>query len=160
MILEEDVQKAIILKYERKIFAFSLYLIGGDRDKAYELSVSSSADALKRLSARDPQERFLTDAAQIILVKARLMSFIPSHDDADFAKRSPEEKRILTLVRSAFEALPLEDKALLLARDQMNLGYQDVGRALGFSEDEARSRTIRARLQLRKEMEEVIRHER
>lgn len=158
--LTEDVLKALILRYERKIFAFSLSLVGGDKDRAYAISVSSSADALKRIRSISEEGRFPAEVSKIILEQVKAMDLIPSQSDDDLEGRSPEEKSVLKLVRSGFLTLCLEDKALILLRDQMNLSYHDVGYALSLSQDDARSGTIQARLKLRKRMEEVIRRER
>ena len=45
--LRQDAEglKLLISRYQQRVFALVLYLIGGDRDKAYDITASSFAEA-------------------------------------------------------------------------------------------------------------------
>jgi len=148
----------LVERYQQRIFALALYLLGGDRDKAYALAASGFAEALRPSSPLESKETFLARAAAAVVEKCRTIKTIPSSDDADLAELPPQKRAPLRLVRTALLALPFETRAPLLLRDQLHLSYKGIAAALALSEADARAAVPRSRGELRKKIEEVLRH--
>jgi len=159
-LIDEENLQALILRHEKKIFAFTLYLTGGDRDKAYDLAVSGCAESWQRLPGPKKEEHFLAGAARAIVEKIRASQVISSFYEGDFEKLPAAERSALRLVHAALQSLEFEDKAYILLRDQMNLRYAEIAEVFHASEAAARNGTAQARAALRKQMEDVLRRAR
>ena len=143
-------------RYQQRIFALALYLVGGNREKAYDVAASSLAEALRTASPFETEGIVLVRSASGAIKKSRDINTIPFSDDSDFIDFPPEKRATLRMIRTALQALPLDARALLLLRDQLHLPYKDIAAVLGVSEQSARIQTTHARVQLRKEVEEVV----
>lgn len=155
----EESKKAFVHRHASRTFAFALFLIGGDRDKAYDVATSAFAEALKGAEDSDPEEAVFLGALRIILEKSRRVESIPRLDE-DGAAASSEEKSMLKLVRAALASLSIDEKNSVLLRDQLGLGYRTIASVIGASEAAARNGTIQARAHLRKKVEEGMRNAR
>ena len=148
----------VILSYQQKIFALTFYLIGGDRDKAYDIAALSFADVIRAKPLFEQKGISLARIAGAAVEKSRAVKTIPFFDDADFMDFAPEEKETLRILRTALQKLSLDSRALLLLRDQLNLVYKDIALIFKISEKKVRIQTTQARIQLRKTIEEALSH--
>lgn len=153
----EDNLRSLISRYEQRIFALALHLTGGGRDKAFDIASSSFAETASPAPAPGKKDESLASLARAVLEKSRGVEAIPRFDEQDFENLHPEERSGLQLIRRALHSLPFDAKALILLRDQLNLSYEGIAAVFRSSEADVRSRTIEARAQLRKQMEEVLR---
>jgi DNA-directed RNA polymerase specialized sigma24 family protein len=74
----------------------------------------------------------------------------------DFERFPASEASLMRIVHAALVSLPVEQKKLLLLRDQMALGYAAIASATGIPAADVRNRTLEARRQLRKKVEEGV----
>ena len=155
----EETLKSLISRYQQKILAFALYLIGGDRDKAYEVAASSFAEAIRKGYSLEKGDVFFIRVISVVFGKSRDIKTMPNLDEIDSMDSSAEEKRSLHIVQTALVKLSFETKALLLLRDQLHLPYKDISAIVGISENNARVQIEEARFSLRKEIEEILNRE-
>lgn len=138
---------------ERKVFALTLYLIGGDRNRAYEIATSAFADAIQKSSSAKPTDSFLAAVAAKVIEKSRVAKAMPSSDEIQLTGIVAQEKGILRIVSQALQSLPFDEKALMLLRDQLNLPYRQMATIFHTDERTIQTRTTQARSQLRKRIE-------
>jgi len=152
----EIAHEALIHRYGRNIYALVLNLIGGDRDKAFELAAVSLSEAAGAGCSPADADAFVTAAAARAVVKGRAVQAVPVLDDPGLVTRSPEDKAALRLIKQILFSLPFGTRALLLLRDQMHLPYKNIGTILGVTETDARMQTTQARAEFRKKMKELL----
>lgn len=153
---DEGQLKALIARYQQNIFAFVLYLIGGDQDTAYDICATSFAEALSKSSSSQQEEAFLARLIGIAVTKARATRRIPAPDTLELLDIPSAEKGPLRVVLKAFRALDFDEKVLILLRDQINLPYKNIALSMCVSESNAKQRTIQARIQFRGKLEETV----
>ena len=156
MYQDEESLKLLIQRYEQRIFALVLYLIGGDCDKAYDVTASIFEEAIRTKTFSEKGDIFLARLADIAIQMSREVKAVPSSDEPDLIGLSAEEKKTLGIIKSALQRLPFEMRALLLLRDQLHLSYKDIATVFRTSERKAKIQTTQSRLKLRKKIEEVL----
>lgn len=144
----EAAKRAWILTHQKAAFSLAFHLLG-DFDAAYIVAAAGLAEALEKDAP--PTDEAAVDAFALIISKCRAER--PAQASFDAA----EPDASLRLISRALMKLSQDERALVLLRDQLNLPYTDVARALGVSEPEARHRTIEARIQLRRHVEWEVR---
>ena len=149
---------SLIESTQQKIFALALYLIGGDRDKAYEMAASSIVDALRQTPSIEKKGDFLVQVARALLEKSKQIQAKPVTGPNDFLDFPPDKRRMLQIARDALQALPFETKILLLLRDQSGFSFQMISDLLQVPPDKVRMDTLHARSQLRIKIQEVLSH--
>lgn len=152
----EDAMGSLSAQYQQRIFAFVLYLIGQDQDRAYDVCASSFAEAIRASSSLGQKEVFLPRLVGIAVEKCRHIRTIPTFDVIELLKISAAEKGPLRIVLKALQMLDFELKVPLLLRFQLNLSYDDIGTVMRASVSNARIKTAQARVQLEKEIERVL----
>jgi DNA-directed RNA polymerase specialized sigma24 family protein len=155
---DQEALKQLVSCCEQKVFALALHLIGGDRNKTYEIAASAFAEAIQKLPPSQPTGSFLTAAAAKVVEKSRTAKAMPSSDEIGLTGVADQEKGILRIVTQALRTLSFDEKALVLLRDQLHLPYKDIAAIFKTSEKNARSQTVQARDQLRKKIEEWAHH--
>jgi len=153
---DELTAKLLIDRYQQRIFALILYLIGDDRDKAYEIAASSFVEALCAVSFRGKGNSFLIKLVGAAVEKSRDVKIMSSFNETDFMDIPSEKREVLLIVKRALQALPFTDKALLLLRDQLRLSHEDICAILRISKDGVGVQTTQARVRLRKKIEEAL----
>lgn len=151
----EGALKSLIQRHQRKVFPFIFYCVGCNLDQAYEVCVSSFADAIRRGPPASEENFLLREVLRLAIGKGRETRTILSSPDDTFAG-SAVRKEVNKTVRRSLLTLPFEDKVVLLLRDQLNLPYEEIASILERSEGTVRSNLIRARIALRKRIEETV----
>ncbi|MFH1189366.1 MAG: sigma factor-like helix-turn-helix DNA-binding protein [Candidatus Omnitrophota bacterium] len=144
--------------HQRKVFALAVHLIGGDKDKAYDIASGVFVDTLRASFPLDTDNSLLIGLIRRTIEKCRDVKVVPSLDDSGFEGLSAEKRGSLRMIRASLQSLPFEVRTLLLLRDQVHLPYKHISSVLGISENDARIQTTQARVKLRKAVEEVIAH--
>jgi len=153
---DEDTLKLLISRHQKDIFALTLYLVCGDRDKAYDITVSSF---VKAAPFPEQGDIFLTNLTRVTIEACRNIKVMPSSKDPDPMNFSREEKESLRIVKAGLQLLPFDVKVLVLLRGQMNLSYKDISIVLGASKHIAKIQTIQAYSQFREKITDVMNHE-
>jgi DNA-directed RNA polymerase specialized sigma24 family protein len=154
----EDLLKSLVARHGRRLFALALYLVGGDKDKAYDAAASGCAEALRRNASPERGGALVRDLAASVLSKCRAVRALPRFNEEDFQDLAPDEREALRRVAAALHALDFDARALILLRDQLLFAYRDIAALIGCSEPEARRRMVEARADLRKKVVEAARH--
>jgi len=153
---DEKYLKLQIQHYEQKTFALALWLIGGDKNKAYDVAVASFAEALRVYSTKETEDIFVTNLVNATIKRSRGIEVMPSFDEADFSNLPAGKRKSLAMIASALHLLPFETKALLLLRVQLHLSYKIIANVFGISESDAKSQLGQANIQFREKIEEVM----
>lgn len=153
---DESSIKLLINRYEKKIFAFVISLAGGNKDKAYDIAVSSFAEAIPLISPLDTRGVSLAKIAEAAFKKCRQLAVVPSLDTSFVLDLPPEQKESLRIVNTALQTLPFETKALLLLRDQLSLPYRNISKIIHTSENATRVMITKAKVALREKIEESL----
>ena len=155
---DEESLKLLIHRYEQKIYALVLYLIGGNRDKAYDIAAASFIEAIRSnpFVEKERDEIFLISLIGAAVQKSRDVKVMPSIDESDLMDITSEERKSLRIVKIALQKLPFNTKALLLLRDQLHIPYRGIATILRITEKDARIQTTEARTQLRKNIEKEL----
>jgi len=156
---DEDIMKVIISRYQRDIFSLVLYLIGGDRDKAYDITAVSFVKAIQASVFLEKKEIFFIKLVKIAVEECQKIKVIPFSDDSDFIDLSLEEQKSLRIVKDALQLLDFDMKVMLLLRDQLHLSYKEISNVLGISEHDAKIQKTHAQSLLRKKIKNVMSHE-
>jgi len=156
---EEEKLKLLVSHYKQKVFGLVLYLIGGDRDKAYEVAAFSFAEAINRSSSLEKEDVLFNAVVSIAIENSRSIKSIPTLEQIDVMDLSAEEKKSLGIIQTALQTLSFEAKALLLLRDQLHLPCKDISAIMSISENYARVQIEQARSNLRKKIEEILNRE-
>jgi len=142
--------KLLISRYQQRVFALVLHLIGGDQDKTYDICASSFAEAMQAGSLLEQEEVFLTRVIRIAIKKSRATKTMPTSNELDFLDLPSSEKGPLRIVLKGLQALDFDAKALVLLRGQLNLLYRQIATILRVSQSDARIKTVQAYARLRK----------
>lgn len=148
----------LIERYLQRIFGLVIYLVWGNLDHAYDITVSSFIEAFCLTPSLEKEEVFLTNLANAAIEKCRNTKVIPSYDESDFIDLPHYKKAALLITKQAFDELAFDSKALLLLRDQLHLAYQDIAGVFNSSESEVKIKTTHARIKLRDGIKEILDH--
>ena len=157
--IKEDQLKILISRYQQKVFALVLYLIGGDQDKTYDICAKSFAEAMYGSSYLETEEAVLTKIIGMAIEKSRVTKAIPTFSEVELLDLPDAEKGPLRLVLKALHSLDFDAKALVLLRDQLNLSYRQIAAIVRNSESHTRSKVIQARIRLREILEDTLKNE-
>ncbi|MFH1799396.1 MAG: sigma factor-like helix-turn-helix DNA-binding protein [Candidatus Omnitrophota bacterium] len=148
--------KLTIGRYQQRVFALALYLIGRDQDKAYDVCAGSFAEAMRVSPPWENEEAFLTTLVGIAVEESRVTKTIPVSNELDLLELPDAEKGPLRIVLKALRTLDFDAKALVLLRDQLNLSYKQIATIMRSSESAAKSNVIQAHARLRKAIEDTL----
>ena len=152
----EEVVNLLIQRYQQRIFALVLYLVGNDRDKVYDIAVSSFVEAFRTTVFPGECNTFLRRISSVAVEKSRDVKIIASSDEPDFTDLPKERRNSLFMLKKALQALPFDERAVLLLRDQLRISYEDISVVFRISERDARLQTTQARAHLRKKIAEML----
>jgi len=152
----DETLKPVIKRYLRKIFALVYYLIGNDSDKAYQITASSYVEAFMSVRSLDNQDQFLVTLVKEAIEQSRNPGTMPSTKEPPFKNVPPERIKMLHIISEALQALPFDEKALLLLRDQFHLSNQNIAAIIGISQSNVRSQINHVRIQIRKKVEGAL----
>lgn len=152
----EGAAALLVEQYQQRTFVLVLYLIGDDRDKAYDITASSFVEALISAPSLEDKGSFFISLVRAAIEKSRDAKIIPFSEKTDFADLPPEKRNSLLMIKKALQALTFNEKALLLLRDQLHLSYREISAIFKIPESDSRIQTVRARIHIREKVEEVL----
>lgn len=157
---DEIALKSLIERYRRIVFNLMLYLGGGGRNAAFNLSVACFSETLNSLKGAGSDGRFFHALVRDALRRCEAEPVTPAFDLASVVTLPPEKREPLRIIQEALFALSFQNKTLLLLRDQFNLSYEDISAILDVPAKDARSAVLLARVQLRDKVQEILDSER
>jgi RNA polymerase sigma-70 factor (ECF subfamily) len=168
---ETDLFYDLIHPYERAVFLAAASILGNDAD-AEEVAQEALLKAFKYLARFRQESKFSTWLIQIAINEARMKvrkdrrhlydsidngqrtedgDYIPT-DFADW-REIPSDALERTELREALEkalnSLPEKYRTVLVLRDVQQMSIAETAEALGISQENVKTRTSRARLQMR-----------
>jgi len=153
---DEKFLKLQIQSFEQKIFALALWLIGGNKNKAYDIATASFVEALRVFSTKESEGVFLANVVNATIKRSQDVEAMPVFDESDFMDLPAGKRKTLALVARALHLLPFETKTLLLLRVQLHLSYQVIGNIYQITESDARSQMGQVQIKFREKIEEVM----
>jgi RNA polymerase sigma-70 factor, ECF subfamily len=168
---ETDLFYELIRPYERGVFLSALSILGNEAD-AEDVAQEAILKAYKYLGRFRQESKFSTWLIQIAINEAKMKlrkdrrHLYESFDDGqqmdegdyiptDFAdwREIPSEALEQTELREALnvalKSLPSKYRTVLVLRDVQQMSIAETAKALGISEENVKTRTSRARLQMR-----------
>ena len=152
---EEPAIKQLLERYEPRIFGAMLALAACDRNAAYEAAVASLTDAVRAAASagRQPFARALIPA---VIRHAKTLTPTPKFEPPHVPGLPPERQQLLRVVKEALLALPFEVRLLLVLRDLLHLGYEEIAVVREVPVKQAKADTNQARSHLREKTKEML----
>lgn len=153
----------LVRRYQDRVFRFILRMHGG-RDEAMDLTQETFMKAYQALPSWRPEARFGTWLFQIarnatfdVLRRRQRVEFVSIEtslpggevlDPRDHAPLPEEElagRQRVALLERCLDALPAEQREILLLRELEGMSYADIATTLNIQEGTVKSRLARAR---------------
>jgi RNA polymerase sigma-70 factor (ECF subfamily) len=161
----------LIQPYERGVFLAAASILCNDAD-AEEVAQEAMLKAFKNLASFRQESKFSTWLIQIAINEAKLrlrkdrrhlyesIDHMQTTDEgdyipADFAdwREIPsdalEQRELREALNTALQSLPEKYRTVLILRDVQQMSIAETAQILGLSEENVKTRTSRARLQMR-----------
>lgn len=150
----------LVHRHQDRVFRFLLRMLG-NRDEAMDLTQDAFLKAWNALPDWRPEARFTTWLLQIarntaldLLRRRQRIEFAPldsetASDEVGDPAPSPEkqfaDRQRLSLLQRALDALPADQREILLLRELEDMSYAELALTLGINEGTVKSRLARAR---------------
>jgi RNA polymerase sigma-70 factor, ECF subfamily len=168
---EKDLFYELIRPYERGVFLVAASILGNDAD-AEDAAQEAFLKAYRNLARFRHESKFSTWLIQIAINDAKMKlrkdrrhlyesidagqetnqgDYIPT-DFADWREipsDALEQSELREALNKALNSLPEKYRTVLLLRDVQQMSIADTAKLLGISEENVKTRTSRARLQMR-----------
>jgi RNA polymerase sigma-70 factor, ECF subfamily len=168
---ETDLFYELIRPYERGVFFAAASMLGNDAD-AEEVAQEAMLKAFKNLASFRQESKFSTWLIQIAMNEAKMKlrkdrrhlydsidngqttdegDYIPT-DFADWREipsDALEQRELREALEKALKSLPEKYRTVLILRDVQQMSIAETAQILGLSEENVKTRTSRARLQMR-----------
>ena len=168
---EKDVFCELIQPYERGVFLAAASILGNDAD-AEDSAQEAVLKAYRNLARFRRESKFSTWLFQIAINEAKMRlrkdrrhlyesidaglqtnegDYIPT-DFADWREipsEALEQSELREALNAALNSLPEKYRTVLVLRDVQQMSIAETAKALGISEENVKTRTSRARLQMR-----------
>jgi len=168
---ETDLFCELIRPYERAVFLAAISILGNEAD-GEEVAQEAILKAFKYLGRFRRESKFSTWLIQIAINEAKMKlrkdrrhlyesiengqrtddgNYIPT-DFADWREipsEALEQAELREALQKALMSLPEKYRTVLILRDVQQLSIAETAQALGITEENVKTRTSRARLQMR-----------
>jgi RNA polymerase sigma-70 factor (ECF subfamily) len=168
---EKDLFYELIRPYERGVFLAAVSILGNDAD-AEDAAQEAFLKAYRNLAGFRQESKFSTWLIQIAINNARMKlrkdrrhlyasidagqetndgDYIPT-DFADWREipsEALEQSELRETLHKALNSLPEKYRTVLILRDVQQMSIAETANALGLSKENVKTRTSRARLQMR-----------
>jgi RNA polymerase sigma-70 factor, ECF subfamily len=168
---EKNLFYELIRPYERSVFFAAASILGNDAD-AEDAAQEAFLRAYRSLASFRQESKFSTWLIQIAINDARMKlrkdrrhlyesidagqetnegDYIPT-DFADWREipsEALEQSELREALNNALKSLPEKYRTILVLRDVQTMSIAETAKALGISEENVKTRTARARLQMR-----------
>lgn len=173
---EELACAELVAGHERMVYQLALHLIG-DRDEALDISQEVFLRVFRTLHAFRGRSALRTWIYRIVINQVRnrqrwwrrrrradqvqLEQHVLEHGDlrqpgdADSPDRALARKELAARLWSALNALPFDQRTVIVLREIDGLSYEDIADSLSVAVGTVKSRLTRARQTLRRELREV-----
>jgi RNA polymerase sigma-70 factor, ECF subfamily len=171
---EESACAELVASHERMVYQLALHLLG-DRDEALDLSQEVFLRVFRTLPSFRGQSALKTWIYRIAINQARnrqrwwrrrrrgdqvqleqhVMDQLRQPGDGDAPDRALARKEMAARLWAALDALPFDQRTVIVLREIDGLSYEDIAESLNVAVGTVKSRLTRARQTLRRELTEV-----
>ena len=173
---EQSACAELVASHERMVFQLALHLLG-DRDEALDLSQEVFLRVFRTIHTFRGQSALRTWIYRIAINQARnrqrwwrrrrrsdqvqLEQHVLDHGelrqpgDSDAPDRALARKEMATRLWAALDALPFDQRTVIVLREIDGLSYDDIADSLEVAVGTVKSRLTRARQTLREQLREV-----
>ena len=168
---EKDLFYDLIQPYERGVFFATASILGNDAD-AEDAAQEAVLKAYRNLARFRQESKFSTWLFQIAINEAKMRlrkdrrhlyqsidagvetkegDYIPTEfaDWREIPSEALEQSELREALKQALKSLPEKYRTVLVLRDVQQMSIAETAKALGISEENVKTRTSRARLQMR-----------
>ena len=168
---EKDLFYELIQPYERGVFLAVASILGNDAD-AEDAAQEAVLKAYRNLARFRQESKFSTWLFQIAINEAKMRlrkdrrhlyesidaglktnegDYIPIEfaDWREIPSEALEQSELREALNAALKSLPEKYRTVLVLRDVQQMSIAETAKALGISEENVKTRTSRARLQMR-----------
>src|ERR1700758_2916395 len=168
---ETDLFYELIRPYERGVFFAAASILGNDAD-AEEVAQEAVLKAFKNLARFRQESKFSTWLIQIAINEAKMKlrkdrrhlyesidngqqtdegDYIPTDfsDWREIPSDALEQSELREALEEALKSLPEKYRTVLILRDVQQMSIAETAQILGLTEENVKTRTSRARLQMR-----------
>ena len=168
---ERELFYALVQPYERGVFLAAASILGNDAD-AEDAAQEAILKAYRSLARFRQESKFSTWLIQIVINEAKMKlrkerrhlyesidagqetnegDYIPTDfaDWRDIPSQALEQRELREALNDALKSLPEKYRTVLILRDVQQMSIAETAKALGISEENVKTRTSRARLQMR-----------
>ena len=168
---EKELFYELIRPYERGVFLAAVSILGNDAD-AEDAAQEAFLKAYRNLDRFRGESKFSTWLVQIAINDARMKlrkdrrhlykaidagqqtsegDYIPTDfsDWREIPSEALEQSELREALNKALNSLPEKYRTVLILRDVQQMSIAETAKALGISEENVKTRTLRARLQMR-----------
>lgn len=168
---ETEIFYELVQPYERAVFRSAVAILGNDAD-AEEVAQEAMLKALKHLPGFRRESKFSTWLIQIAINEAKVKlrkdrrvlydsidagrptedgDYVPVElaDWREIPSEALEQKELREALNAALQSLPEKYRTVLMLRDVQQISIAETARILGLTEENVKTRTSRARLQMR-----------
>jgi RNA polymerase sigma-70 factor (ECF subfamily) len=168
---EKDLFYELIQPYERGVFLAAASILGNDAD-AEDTAQEAVLKAYRNLARFRQESKFSTWLFQIAINEAKMKlrkdrrylyqsidagletnegDYIPTDfsDWREIPSEALEQSELREALNAALKSLPEKYRSVLVLRDVQQMSIAETATALGISEENVKTRTSRARLQMR-----------
>lgn len=169
-----DLFYALIQPYERVVFLAAVSILGNDAD-AEDAAQEAILKAYKHLTRFRHESKFSTWLIQIVINEAKMKlrkdrrhlyesidagqetsdgDYVPTDfsDWREIPSEALEQSELREALNKALNSLPEKYRIVLILRDVQLMSIAETAKALGISEENVKTRTSRARLQMRERL--------
>jgi RNA polymerase sigma-70 factor, ECF subfamily len=157
-----DAFAVLLRRYQRRIFALCLRMLGGASAEAEDVTQEVFVTAWRRLPELQHDAAFsgwmyraATNRCLNLLKTRRPTETIENDDDAPPARapasdpaRAAQNSAAMTALTGALEQLPPTQRACWLLREVHGRSYEEIAQLVGATPDAVRGRIARARIEL------------
>ena len=173
---EQSACAELVASHERMVFQLAFHLLG-DRDEALDLSQEVFLRVFRTLRTFRGQSALRTWIYRIAINQARNRQRwwrrrrrsdqvqlehhvldhgeLPQLEDGDAPDRALHRQEIATRLWAALDALPFEQRTIIVLREIDGLSYDEIAESLNVAIGTVKSRLTRARQTLRRDLQEV-----
>ena len=171
---ETDLFYDLIRPYERAVFLAATSILGNEAD-GEEVAQEAMLKAFKNLARFRRESKFSTWLIQIAINEAKMklrkdrrhlyesIEYGRRNDDGDYIptdfadwreipSEALEQAELREALKKSLMSLPEKYRTVLMLRDVQHLSIAETAQALGITEENVKTRTSRARLQMRDQL--------
>ncbi len=156
-VTEEAALKTLIARYVKLLFPLCLSWGSFSREQAFDITLTTFIQTIRDPQAKRDSPEFVETLFRCLFAECAKVQATGPRDLTAFGKLPSLQQPSLLIVREALMSVSVEDRELLLLRDQCHLPFARIGAILRVGERQVRSNCLAARERFRLQVEKLLR---